>query len=70
MVDPLWSGEVDYQAGSSPAVELEQTDGRVLRADVRGKVHVGFSRSLEFWGDFWGKSCSEKFLKNRRTIEL
>lgn len=27
--------EVDYQAGSSPAVELEQTDGRVLRADVR-----------------------------------
>lgn len=29
--------EVDYQAGSSPAVELETTDGsgRVLRADVR-----------------------------------
>jgi len=29
--------EVDYQAGASPAVELETTDGsgRVLRADVR-----------------------------------
>jgi len=32
-------GQVDYQAGSSPAVELETTDGsgRVLRADVRGR---------------------------------
>ncbi|CAE7231604.1 unnamed protein product [Symbiodinium pilosum] len=30
--------EVDYQAGSWPAIELETTDGsdRVLRADVKG----------------------------------
>lgn len=31
---------MDYQAGASPAVELETTDGsgRVLRADVRGEI--------------------------------
>ena len=37
---------MDYQAGASPAVELETTDGsgRVLRADVRGEIwgRIGF----------------------------